>query len=101
MSDPRFCSNCRAELAGNATAGEACGVFAVDVFDGRKPRPPRKPSGLLFGLLVILILGGAGYWFFEARKTSVRTAEPPLPSTRVVADRPGGARRAKGARLTE
>jgi hypothetical protein len=103
MNEPRYCSNCRAELSMNANTCAACGVFAGDVFDGRKPRGSRKPSGLLFGVLVVAILGGVGYWFFmnHEREQARAQREPPLPSLRVVKDRPGGSRRAPGATITE
>ena len=105
MSETRYCSNCRAVLPPRATACPSCGVFAGDVFDGRKPRPPRRgPSGLLFFLLVSAILGGAAWWFYQeqARQAAARVAPPPpLPSVRVVTDRPGGARRATGAIISE
>jgi hypothetical protein len=102
MSEPRYCSNCRAELSADANTCAACGVFAGDVFDGRKPRRSRKPSGLLFGLLVVAILGGAGYWFFaNGDRAKTRDGEPSLPSARVVKDRPGSSRRATGATITE
>jgi hypothetical protein len=103
MTEPRYCSNCRAELFADANTCAACGVFAGDVFDGRKPHKARKPSGLLFGLLVIAILGGAGYWYFvnSDRAKTRADAEAPLPSARVVKDRPGGSRRATGATINE
>jgi hypothetical protein len=105
MSETRYCSNCRAELPPRATECPACGVFAGDVFDGRKPRPPRRPSGLLFFLLVVVILGGAAWWFVQERQKQeaarLDTPPPPLPSVRVVGDRPGGARRATGAAISE
>jgi hypothetical protein len=103
MDEPRYCSNCRAELSASANTCAACGVFAGDVFDGRKPRKSRKPSGLIFGLLVVAILAGAGYWFFvkeDPAKDRTRQ-ESPVPSARVVKDRPGGSRRAAGAMITE
>jgi len=103
MNEPRYCSNCRAELSVNANTCASCGVFAGDVFDGRKPRRARKPSGLLFGFLVVAILVVAGYWFFvnEGPAKTRADAESPLPSARVVKDRPGGSRRATGATITE
>jgi hypothetical protein len=103
MNEPRYCSNCRAELSMDANTCTACGVFAGDVFDGRKPRRSRKPRGLLFGLLVVAVLGGAGYWFSvnEDRAKTRAEREPSLPSVRVVKDRPGGSRRATGATITE
>lgn len=103
MNETRYCSNCRAELSANADSCDVCGVFAGDVFDGRKPRRARKPTGLLFGLLVVAILGGAGYWFFvnEDRAKTRTEAVSPLPSARVVNDRPGGSRRATGAAINE
>lgn len=101
----RYCSNCRAELPPRATECPACGVFAGDVFDGRKPRPPRRaPSGLLLFLLVVVILGGGAWWFLQERQREAEARvppPPPLPSVRVVGDRPGGARRATGAVISE
>jgi hypothetical protein len=102
-NEARYCSNCRAELSDDASSCAACGVFAGDVFDGRKPRKPRKPGGFLFGLLVVAILAGAGYWFFvkEDLARAHKDTQSPLPSTRVVKDRPGGSRRATGATISE
>jgi hypothetical protein len=103
MTDIRYCANCRGPLAKNATACDACGVFAGDVFDGRKPRPRKPPSGVLFFLLVVTILGAAAWWLMRERiePTQIAAPPPPLPSVKVVADRPGGARRADGAAISE
>jgi hypothetical protein len=99
----RYCSNCRAELSAKATACPACGVFAGDVYDGRKPRPPKRPSGVLFFILVVAILGGAAWWLYQQQlqADAPTVVTPPLPSAHVVADRPGGARRAPGAIISE
>lgn len=101
MTEPRYCSNCRAPLPKNATDCPACGVFAGDVFNGRKPRPKKPPSGILFFLLVVAILAVAAWWFINQRNEPAPKTPPPLPSLRVVADRPGGARRAPGANVSE
>jgi hypothetical protein len=102
MTERRYCSNCRTPLAPNATACAECGVFAGDVFDGRKPKVKKPPSGILFFLLVLTILGAAGWWLLnERRKPAPAPPAPPLPSLRVVADRPGGSRRTPGAKVTE
>jgi hypothetical protein len=100
----RYCSNCRAELPAKAAACPACGVFAGDVYDGRKPRPPKQPSGVLFFILVVVILGVAAWWLYQQQLIGDAPrvdTPPPLPSTHVVADRPGGARRARGAVISE
>ena len=102
--EERFCSNCRAELPRDASACPACGVFAGDVFDGRirRNREPRKSGGML-GILLLLIAGGAGWWWWTtphqgAPSRTPAVAEKPI---RVVGDRPGGVRRAAGAKLNE
>jgi len=103
MTDIRYCSNCRAPLAENASTCDACGVFAGDVFDGRKPRPRRPRSGVLFFLLVVTILGTAAWWLIRERidPKPITVPPPPLPSVHVAADRPGGAHRTAGAAINE
>jgi hypothetical protein len=102
MTERRYCSNCRLPLPPNASACASCGVFAGDVFDGRKPRPKKPPSGILFFLLVAAILGTAGWWLMhQSAKPAPPPPAPPLPSLRVVADRPGGSKRVPGAKVTE
>ncbi len=102
----RYCSNCRAELGPKDDACPACGVFAGDVFDERSLRP-RTRRGFLFALIAISALAAA--WFFLPTRPNLpwpepkteRAAKPAPPATRVVKDRPGGARRAAGATINE
>ncbi|HKR64167.1 MAG TPA: zinc ribbon domain-containing protein [Thermoanaerobaculia bacterium] len=105
MDDARYCSNCRAELPRGADTCPACGVYAGDVFDGRVRRRKDRPSGVLFFLLVVLLLGTAAWWLARQRIDSAfkpaRVETAPLPNVRVVSDRPGGARRATGAKISE
>ena len=102
VPDDRFCSNCRAELPKKATECPSCGVYAGDLYDERVHRP--KTRAALFGtLLVVAVLaGGAAIWWNERDKLPPR--EKPAadaPPVRVVGDRPGGARRTKGAKVNE
>ena len=96
--DSRYCSNCRAELPANADSCPACGVFTGELYDERMHRP--KPRLALFGTLFVIALlaGGAAVWWNARRDLPDRTAVPKeAPRTRVVGDRPGGAKRAAGA----
>lgn len=99
----RLCTNCRAPLPSAATWCEACGTDAGDVFDGRVvAKRERKPSSWPW-FLVLLIVLAAGIWFtrpwwnrYVGNRGIVSTSAP-----RVVKQRPGGARRAPGAKLSE
>lgn len=97
----RFCSNCRAELPPKADACPECGVFAGDVFDERSLRPRTRKSFFVALIVVIAAVAAVSAYL------SIPKPEPPPapksapPSTRVVGDRPGGARRATGAKVTE
>jgi hypothetical protein len=96
--ESRYCSNCRAELPPKTDSCPACGVFAGELYDERMHRP--KPRLALFGTLFVIALlaGGAAVWWNAQRALPDRAAKPQeAPRTRVVADRPGGAKRAKGA----
>lgn len=101
--DDRLCSNCRAELSRDASACPACGVFAGDVFDGRirRKREPRKWGGI-FGVLLLLLAAGGGWWWWKTTQEPAPVAPPAAEAPiRVVGDRPGGVRRAKGGKLNE
>lgn len=119
-SDDRLCSNCRAELPRNAEVCPSCGVFTGDVFDGRtdvQKRASRKTLRNVSILLVILAAAAAAWFVFRdspyVRDGSSRLLEMFHPSpqhetprfdtgpTRVVSDRPGGERHARGAVLSE
>jgi hypothetical protein len=97
----RYCSNCRAEIPEGEQTCPECGVYAGDVFDGKIRREKRPLSAALLALLFLAVLaGGYAVWFNRFRKEPA-TVNPPLPSTRVVKDRPGGSYRGRNARLTQ
>lgn len=100
--ESRFCSNCRAELPAKADTCPACGVFAGELYDERMHRP--KPRLALFGTLFViaLVAGGAAVWWNAQRALPDRTSIPQeTPRTRVVGDRPGGASKARGAKVNQ
>jgi hypothetical protein len=95
--EERYCVNCRAELPGGASACPQCGTYAGDVFDGQVPKPKRRG-----GAWVVLILVAAGALAALRPWRYLKTqAAAEKPSTRVVSVRPGGARRAPNAKLSE
>src|SRR5215212_2009815 len=103
-NDERFCTNCRAPLA-DATDCPACGVYAGDLFDGKIAKQgPRRIWPYL--LVLLLIAGGAAAWIWFRTETPIpyiRSAPVRLDTgpTRVVRDRPGGARKGAGAAINE
>lgn len=99
--DDRYCSNCRAELPPNADSCPECGVYAGDVFDGRIRRE-KKPSSWGFWTFVLLLaIGAAAYAVWMNVRPERQAPREVAPETRVVKDRPGGARKAKGASVNE
>lgn len=100
MAD-RYCSNCRAELPENAETCPECGVFAGDVFDERSLRPRTRKSFFVALIVVIAGVAAVSAWLSMPKPEPAPPPKPPPPKTRVVGDRPGGARRAKGAAVTE
>jgi hypothetical protein len=98
MSQERFCPNCRAALPPRSDNCPHCGTYAGDVFDGRKP--PRVKSGRGGWLMILALIAlAAGAYLFTRRNTTPTNYD--AISTRVVHDRPGGARHAAGAKLSE
>lgn len=100
--ESRYCSNCRAELPPKADACPACGVFAGELYDERMHRP--RPRLALFGTLfaIAVLAGGAAVWWNAQRALPDRPAKPQdAPRTRVVGDRPGGAKKARGAAVNQ
>jgi hypothetical protein len=99
--DERYCSNCRAELPAKADTCPACGVFAGELYDERMHRP--KTRFKLFAVLLVIALatGGAAIWWNAQRALPDRKTAQQAPRTRVVGDRPGGAKRAAGAKISE
>lgn len=82
-ADPRFCSNCRAELPAKAEACPSCGVFAGDLYDERMHRPRTRFGLFAMLLLVALAAAGAAVWFKEGRAIPGRPQKvvqpPPAP----------------------
>ena len=82
--DPRFCTNCRAELPAKADACPECGVFAGDLYDERMHRPRTRFALFATLLLLALAAAGAAMWWSSGREIPLRqeqqTARPkPAP----------------------
>ena len=97
MHEERYCSNCRTLIPRGVDNCPACGVYAGDVFDGKMPKQRRKSNGALW-IVLLLVIASAGYWYWMQRPRIPRADTGPV---RVVGDRPGGARRAPGAVISE
>ncbi|HEV8657104.1 MAG TPA: zinc ribbon domain-containing protein [Thermoanaerobaculia bacterium] len=102
MKEQRYCTNCREPLPAGATWCEKCGTDVGEVFDGRV-RKPRASRSATPWIVALLILGGAAAaWFYRSKIPFLHQA-PVFDSgpIRVVRQRPGGVRRAPGAKLSE
>ncbi len=99
MTDQRFCSNCRAPLPQGAAWCEACGTDAGDQFDGRSPQRQRSAEAPWWIVILLLVLA-AGAWVYQSKVLKSGPVFDRGP-VRVVGQRPGGARRAPGAKLSE
>lgn len=99
--DERYCSNCRAELPAKAEECPACGVFAGELYDERMHRPKTRFKLFAALLVVALAAGVAAIWWNAQRALPDRKPAQQTPRTRVVGDRPGGAKRAPGAKINE
>lgn len=98
----RYCTNCRALIPQRADRCENCGEIAGDLWDGKIRKPDRKRGSGFFLTLIALLAATAAYWWWQRQDRIVGGATAPaLPSTRVVADRPGGSRRGEGASISE
>lgn len=98
----RFCTTCRAPLPAGAAWCETCGADAGQVFDGRVSRPERRSMAVPLFVMLVVIAAGAAAWIYRSKIPFLR-AEPVFDTgpVRVVKQRPGGARRAPGAKLSE
>jgi len=81
-------------------------LYAGEYVEGQAILPRKPRYGLWLALLgVAVVLAAASFWVPKLLPTIQRsTAEPPRVETapvRVVKDRPGGARRPKGAAISE
>lgn len=81
-ADPRFCSNCRAELPEKAEACPECGVFAGDLYDERMHRPRTRFALFATLLAVAIVAGGAAIWWnagraLPDRQPAVQRKQPP------------------------
>jgi hypothetical protein len=102
VSEERYCANCREPLARGATWCEACGTDAGEVFDGRvKQKRERSSSWITIVVLLALLAAAAWltqpYWRRYVGDHGIVSTSAP----KVVKQRPGGARRAAGASLSE
>lgn len=102
--EERYCANCREPLPAGAAWCEKCGTDAGDVFNGRMPR--RKSSVRAWLVVLLLIAAGAvGVFLYRDDIRIPRMFRtPPRFDTGpvgVVRQRPGGSRRAPGAKLTQ
>src|SRR5688500_4289439 len=82
-ADPRFCSNCRAELPAKAEACPECGVFAGDLYDERMHRPRTRFALFAVLLLLAIAAAGAAIWWKDGRAVPLRkqtVVRPPAPS---------------------
>jgi hypothetical protein len=102
VTDERYCTNCREPLARNARWCEACGTDVGEVFDGRVKKK-RERSSSWIPLVVLAVLLAIAAWFtqpywrhYVGDRGIVSTSAP-----KVVKQRPGGARRAAGATLSQ
>ena len=84
-----------------------CGVYAGDYVEGQAI-PPSKPhiGRWLSILLVVVLIAGASVWLTkpDLLPLPIPGKEPPRVSpapVRVVGDRPGGARKPQGAKISE
>lgn len=75
MSEERYCSNCRAELPDGAVGCPACGVYAGDVFDGKKPKSPRSYASWIVIPLALALVALVWTWQrWQPRVTKSRRA---------------------------
>jgi len=81
----RYCANCRSRIPTGASVCPQCGTYAGDVFDGRLPKPKRKPAWIFLLLLIAAAAGASWYWIQRAKIPRADTGP-----VRVVGDRPGG-----------
>ncbi len=100
----RYCSTCREPLPSGAAWCEKCGADAGDVFDGRMPRKKSTWRGWLVALVVVAAAGVALFLYRQDVPIPRFFRRAPKFDTgpvSVVRQRPGGVRRAPGAKLSE
>jgi hypothetical protein len=100
--DERLCTTCRAPLPAGAAWCEKCGADAGQMFDGRMPRRERQSFAVPLFVALLIIAAGAAAWLYRS-KIPFLQSEPVFDTgpVRVVKQRPGGTRRAPGAKLSE
>jgi hypothetical protein len=103
-TEERYCSSCREPLPAGAAWCEKCGADAGDVFDGRMPRKQSTRRGWIVALLLIAAAAVAVFLYRDDIPIPRLLRASPKFDTGpvgVVGQRPGGARRAAGAKLSE
>ena len=101
MTNQRFCANCRAPLPAGAAWCEACGTDAGDLFDGRIAKPASRRSPWWLVIVLLLVAAGGVAWLYRSKIPMLRP-QPVFDTGPVrVVNRPAGAKRARGAKLSE
>src|SRR5687768_14995325 len=78
-ADPRFCTNCRAELPAKADACPVCGVFAGELYDERMHRPRTRFAMFATLLILALAAAGAAIWWSSGREIPLRPQQTARP----------------------
>lgn len=108
----RACENCDAKIPAGVTSCPECGLYAGEYVEGRAVHPRRPRYRLWLGILVVVALIGAvsvglarpeliPLPWLASRLGQPEPSDFPATPVRIVKDRPGGARRAEGASISE
>ena len=68
-TEPRYCTECRAEIPEGEGVCPSCGVYAGDVFDGKLPR--KKRSGAWLWVLAVIVIAATAVFVLEPWKEHV------------------------------
>ena len=98
------CTNCGGKLLRGATSCPHCGIFTGEESEGQAVAK-RSYAWLWIALAIVVVIAAASVLLLRKPELIERatTTQAPIepPSTRVVKDRPGGARRGSGTAINE